>query len=390
MPKSVWWLTITLALFITGNAIVLSVAVVIGEKLATNPTYATIPLVSQYVGLILATIPIAFLMQKHSRRVGFIIGNIGGLIGVGFSILGVIESHLVYFSIGLFFTGIAIGTAQQFRFAALEEAPISLRAKAIGLVMSGGIAAALIGPTLAITTQRFFTEYPFAGPFITLAAIYVIAFILLLVVPLKKIVKTPSDEVLVKRNYSALYSQPILKLIAIVSAAGYAIVVFTFASIPLSMKQHDFAFSSIAIVFQFHVLGMFAPSFFTGTLIHLLGAKRIIFCGIVLLILSATMNLLDNHFYNYLLAGIFVGVAWNLLLISTTNLLPHTYKMHERAKVQGMTDFLIYFFGGIGSLGAGVLFFTLGWQAMNVLSVIISATILMSFWKLKKYIPKHQ
>ncbi|MFN2932457.1 MFS transporter, partial [Escherichia coli] len=79
-----------------------------------------------------------------------------------------------------------------------------------------------------------------------------------------------------------------------------------------------------------------------------------------------------------------------LLLISTTNLLPHTYKMHERAKVQGMTDFLIYFFGGIGSLGAGVLFFTLGWQAMNVLSVIISATILISFWKLKKYIPKHQ
>lgn len=95
MPKSVWWLAITLALFITGNAIVLSVAVVIGEKLATNPTYATISLVSQYVGLILATIPISFLMQKYSRRVGFIIGNIGGLIGAGFSILGVIVSSVV-------------------------------------------------------------------------------------------------------------------------------------------------------------------------------------------------------------------------------------------------------------------------------------------------------
>ncbi|WP_273839814.1 MFS transporter [Providencia rettgeri] len=389
MPRSVWWLATTLALFITGNAIVLSVAVVIGENLATDPKYATIPLLSQYVGLILATIPIAFLMQKYSRKIGFIIGNIGGLIGAGLSIIGVLESNLFYFSVGLFFTGIAIGTAQQFRFAAIEEAPVSLRAKAIGLVMSGGIAAALIGPTLAITTQGFFAKYPFAGPFITLAGIYVIAFILLLIVPLKKVVKAPHDENVIKRSYKALYSQPILKLIAIVSAIGYAIVVFTFASIPLSMKQHDFPFSSIAIVFQFHVLGMFAPSFFTGTLIHHLGAKRIILCGIILLILSTVMNLLGNDFYHYLLSGIFVGVAWNLILISTTNLLPHSYEAHERAKVQGMTDFLIYFFGGVGSLGAGVLFFTLGWQVMNMLSIVISAAILISFWGLKKYIPAH-
>lgn len=387
MPRSVWWLTTTLALFITGNAIVLSVAVVIGEKLATDPIHATIPLFCQYIGLILATLPIAFLMQKYSRRVGFILGNIGGLIGAGLSIIGILESSLIYFSIGLFFTGIAIGTAHQFRFAAIEEAPELLRAKAIGLVMSGGIAAALIGPTLAITTQGFFIKSPFTGPFVTLIVIYVIAFILLLIVPLKKPVKAPVSDNLVKRSYSALYSQPILKLIAIVSAAGYAIVVFIFASIPLSMKQHDFAFSSIAIVFQCHVLGMFAPSFFTGILIHHLGAERIIFCGIILLISSAVMNLLGNHFYHYLFTGILVGVAWNFILISTTNLLPHSYEPHERAKVQGMTDFFIYFFGGISSLGAGVLFFTLGWQLMNVLSITISIAIFISFWRLKQHIP---
>lgn len=387
MPRSVWWLTIALSLFITGNAIVLSVAVVIGEKLAADPTYATIPLLSQYLGLIMATIPIAYLMQKYSRRVGFIIGNIGGLIGAGLSIIGVLESSLIYFSIGLFFTGIAIGAAQQFRFAALEEAPKFLHAKAIGLVMSGGIAAALIGPTLAITTQGLFAKYPFAGPFTALAGIYVIAFILLLFVPLKKIVKTALEENTVKRSYHKLYSQPILRLIAIVSAAGYAIVVLTFASIPLSMKQHDFPFSSIAIVFQFHVLGMFAPSFFTGTLVHHLGTKRIMFSGVTLLILAAVMNLIGNQFYHYLLAGIFVGVAWNFILITTTHLLPQSYQTHERAKVQGMTDFLIYFFGGIGSLAAGILFFTVGWQILNLLSITISVCILLAYWRLKKHIP---
>lgn len=388
MPKTVWWLTIALALFTTGNSIVLSVAVVIGEALSDDPTYSTIPLLSQYIGLIMATIPIAHLMQKYSRRFGFILGNISGMVGAILSIVGIIYHDLIYFSIGLFFTGIAIGTAQQFRFATLEEAPKYLQAKAIGLVMSGGIAAALIGPTLAVTTQRFFTEYPFAGPFSTLVGIYLISFILLLFVPLKKIPKQQQDTTKIKRSYKQLYSQPILKLIVVISAIGYALVVFTFASIPLSMKQHDFPFSSIAIVFQFHVLGMFAPSFFTGHLMHRIGAKKIIFAGILLLMLSAIMNLFGTNFYNYLLSGIFVGVAWNLILISTTNLLPNSYEAHERAKVQGMTDFMIYSFGALGSLGAGILFFTLGWQLMNTVSIAIAAVILITYLSLKKHIPQ--
>lgn len=387
MPKNVWWLTIALALFTSGNAIVLSTAVVIGEALSPDPSYSTIPLLSQYIGLIMATIPIAYLMQKYSRKFGFILGNIAGMIGATLSIVGIVYHNLIVFSIGLFFTGIAIGTAQQFRFAALEEAPKYLHAKAVGLVMSGGIAAALIGPTLAVTTQRFFSAYPFAGPFSTLVVIYLIAFVLLLNVPLKKIPQQSQNSTEQKRSYQQLYSQPILKLIAVVSAVGYALVVFTFASIPLSMKQHDFPFALIAIVFQCHVLGMFAPSFFTGHLVQKIGAKKIIFVGILLLILSAIMNLLGTHFYNYLLSGIFVGVAWNLILISTTNLLPHGYQMHERAKVQGMTDFLIYFLGAIGSLGAGILFFSLGWQLMNIVTIVVALMIFLTYLSLKKHIP---
>lgn len=387
MPKNVWWLTIALALFTTGNAIVLSTAVVIGEALSSDPSYSTIPLVSQYIGLIMATIPIAYLMQKYSRRFGFILGNIAGMIGAILSIIGIVYHNLIIFSIGLFFTGVAIGTAHQFRFAALEEAPKFLHAKAVGLVMSGGIAAALIGPTLAVATQRFFADYPFAGPFSALAAIYLIAFALLLNIPLKKAPQQQKNSTEQKRSYQQLYSQPILKLIAVVRAVGYALVVFMFASIPLSMKQHNFPFALIAIVFQCHVLAMFAPSFFTGHLVQKIGAKKIIFVGILLLILSATMNLLGTHFYNYLLSGIFVGLAWNLILISTTNLLPHSYQPHERAKVQGMTDFLIYSFGAIGSLGAGVLFFSLGWQLMNIVTVIAALMIFVTYLSLKKYLP---
>lgn len=387
MPKNVWWLTIALALFTTGNAIVLSTAVVIGEALSSDPSYSTIPLLSQYIGLIMATIPIAYFMQKYSRKFGFIFGNIAGMIGAILSILGIIYHNLILFSIGLFFTGVAIGTAKQFRFAALEEAPQYLHAKAVGLVMSGGIAAALIGPTLAVTAQRFFSAYPFAGPFSVLVVIYLIAFVLLLNIPLKKTSLHQQDNTDQKRSYQQLYSQPILKLIAVVSAAGYALVVFTFASIPLSMKQHGFSFALIAIVFQCHVLSMFAPSFFTGHLVQKIGAKKILSLGILLLMLSATMNLLGTDFYNYLLSGICVGLAWNLILISTTSLLPHSYQAHERGKVQGMTDFLIYSFGALGSLGAGVLFFSLGWQLMNIVTVIAALMIFVTYLSLKKYLP---
>lgn len=114
--------------------------------------------------------------------------------------------------------------------------------------------------------------------------------------------------------------------------------------------------------------------------------KKIIVIGILLLFLSATINLLGSQFYHYLLSGIFVGVAWNFILISTTQLLPLGYEDHERAKVQGMTDFLIYSFGALGSLAAGVLFFSLGWQLMNVLSMVISIFILVFCIVLKKHI----
>ncbi|MFW2168121.1 MFS transporter, partial [Enterobacter cloacae complex sp.6722794] len=163
----------------TGNALVLSVAVLVGSQLSADPAYATVPLLAQYIGLILTSVPMAHFMMRFGRRSGFILGNMGGLAGALFAIIGVYTQSLLLFSIGTFFTGIAIGTAQQYRFAALEETPILLRSKAIGLTMSGGIVAVLIGPSLAVSTRTIIANYPFMGTFGALSIIYILAFILL-------------------------------------------------------------------------------------------------------------------------------------------------------------------------------------------------------------------
>lgn len=123
MPRSVYWLSAALALFTTGNALVLSVAVLIGSQLAEDPAHATIPLLAQYIGLISTSVPMAHFMMRFGRRAGFILGNIGGLAGALLAIAGIYTHNMLLFSAGTFFTGIAIGTAQQYRFAALEEAP---------------------------------------------------------------------------------------------------------------------------------------------------------------------------------------------------------------------------------------------------------------------------
>lgn len=378
MPHSVYWLSASLALFTTGNALVLSVAVLVGAQLSDDPAYATVPLVTQYIGLILASVPMAHFMLKFGRRAGFILGNLGGLAGAILAIVGIHTQDLFLFSVGTFLTGIAIGTAQQYRFTALEEAPPALRAKAVGLVMSGGIVAVLLGPTLALSTRDMVSAYPFMGTFSALSVIYIFAFLLLLFIPLKKQSPlTVSVEASETRSYLKLYAQPLLRLIAIVSAVGYALVVYMVGSFALAMKAEGFDFASIAFVFQCHILGMFAPSFFTGHLISRFGVKPFLWLGTICLLFANLVNLTGTHYAHFLISMMLVGLAWNFILISTTHLLPKTYKGNERAKVQGATDFLIFGFGALGSLLAGFAYYFVGWHSTNIIGILVGAIIIL-------------
>ena len=379
MPYTVWGLALAQALLTTGNILLVAVSALIGKQLASHPALVTAPVASQFLGLILATLPAAFLMQKLGRKKVFVIGNVFGIIGALVAIQALLSASLLLFTLGIFLTGIAIGIAQQYRFAALDECRAESHAKAISVVMSGGVLAAFIGPNLAIWSQNWFSQNVYVGAFVGLAVLYVLALLLIVCLPLKShtLAQQANAEV---RSYRELWQQPLFVAAIASGAIGYGVMVFLMTATPLAMHHHDYAFPDIAVVIQWHVLGMFVPSFFTGHLIKKHGLKPIIMLGCALLIISALINLFGQSYVHFFTSLVLLGIGWNFTFIGATQLVSLTYRPQEKGKVQGMNDFLVFTTAAIASLFAGQTVETIGWIWVNLISLplIVVAMLLIA------------
>lgn len=379
MPYTVWGLALAQALLTTGNILLVAVSALIGKQLASHPALVTAPVASQFLGLILATLPAAFLMQKLGRKKVFVIGNVFGIIGALVAIQALLSASLLLFTLGIFLTGIAIGIAQQYRFAALDECRAESHAKAISVVMSGGVLAAFIGPNLAIWSQNWFSQNVYVGAFVGLAVLYVLALLLIVCLPLKQ-QATANQAAQNVRSYGELFQQPLFVAAIASGAIGYGVMVFLMTATPLAMHHHDYAFPDIAVVIQWHVLGMFVPSFFTGHLIKKHGLKPIILLGCALLIISAIINLFGQSYVHFFTSLVLLGIGWNFTFIGATQLVSLTYRAEEKGKVQGMNDFLVFTTAAIASLFAGQTVETIGWMWVNLISLplIVVAMLLIA------------
>ena len=379
MPYTVWGLALAQALLTTGNILLVAVSALIGKQLASHPALVTAPVASQFLGLILATLPAAFLMQKLGRKKVFVIGNVFGIIGALVAIQALLSASLLLFTLGIFLTGIAIGIAQQYRFAALDECRAESHAKAISVVMSGGVLAAFIGPNLAIWSQNWFSQNVYVGAFVGLAVLYVLALLLIVCLPLKQ-QATANQAAQNVRSYGELFQQPLFVAAIASGAIGYGVMVFLMTATPLAMHHHDYAFPDIAVVIQWHVLGMFVPSFFTGHLIKKHGLKPIIMLGCTLLIISALINLFGQSYVHFFTSLVLLGIGWNFTFIGATQLVSLTYRPQEKGKVQGMNDFLVFTTAAIASLFAGQTVETIGWIWVNLISLplIVVAMLLIA------------
>ena len=376
MPYTVWGLALAQALLTTGNILLVAVSALIGKQLASHPALVTAPVASQFLGLILATLPAAFLMQKLGRKKVFVIGNVFGIIGALVAIQALLSASLLLFTLGIFLTGIAIGIAQQYRFAALDECRAESHAKAISVVMSGGVLAAFIGPNLAIWSQNWFSQNVYVGAFVGLAVLYVLALLLIVCLPLKQ-QATANQAAQNVRSYGELFQQPLFVAAIASGAIGYGVMVFLMTATPLAMHHHDYAFPDIAVVIQWHVLGMFVPSFFTGHLIKKHGLKPIIMLGCALLIISALINLFGQSYVHFFTSLVLLGIGWNFTFIGATQLVSLTYRPQEKGKVQGMNDFLVFTTAAIASLFAGQTVETIGWIWVNLISLPLIAVAML-------------
>ncbi len=376
MPISVWGLAIAQALLTTGNILLVAVSALIGKQLASHPALITLPVALQFLGLIMATLPAAHLMQKMGRKVGFILGNCIGLVGTWVALQGLEANSLMHFASGTFLIGMAIGTGQQYRFAALDVCSVEQRPRAISMVMAGGVLAAILGPNLAIWSRQWYDGNAFVGAFYGLFVIYVLALLLIsslpLAVPLKSATKQST------RTYRELFQQPLLIAAMASGAIGYAVMVLIMTATPIAMQHDDFPFSNIAWVIQWHVLGMYVPSFFTGRLIRRYSSRRVILWGCAVLALCVLVNVLGNSYWHYFLGLLLLGVGWNFTFIGATHLLTFTYEPAEQGKVQGINEFMVFSAAALGSLLAGVGVDKLGWAWLNIAS--LPPIIIVAWW----------
>lgn len=344
--------------------------------LGADKTFATVPIFLAHVGLMLTTYPAAMLMGRVGRRVGFSAGASLGILGAIVSFVAIWVQSFALLCTGGLLQGSAAAFAWHYRFAATDVASADFRAKALSLVMAGGVFAGVAGPQIAKWTVNWLDPVIFAGVYIMTG---ILAAMMLLLMQLIQIpVPTKAEQGSGGRPLGEIIRQP--KFIAAASSSmfGYAVMTLVMSATPLAMLGCGYGFNDSATVIQGHVLAMFLPSFFTGNLIQKFGAKNIIIAGVLIEIGCALTNLAGIDFWNFFVANLLVGLGWNFCYVGGSTLLTTTYKSEERAKVQGFHDFLVYSMTATAAALSGTLQAQAGWSAINASAIPMLMIVLIA------------
>ena len=364
MPrKNLLLLATCQGLMLSCTSLTMATSALVGVILAPDPTLATLPLGLLYFSIMLTMIPSSLLMKRFGRRVGFALGGSAGLVGGLTSALGIYLGSFTLFCIGSATFGIASGFGQYYRFAAAEIVDKSYKSRAISWVMAGGLVAAFIGPNTASLTREMIPDAVFAASYTAIAVFCagVIMIQLFIQIPM------PSSEEKEghRRPIRFVLTRPTFLVAVLCAMIAYGTMNLLMTSTPLAMNQREMAFGATAIVIQWHIVGMFAPSFFTGNLIHRFGVLKIMFVGALVLIGCAVVALSGQLYSHFVVGLIMLGIGWNFLYIGGTTLLTEVYSPAEKGSIQGINEFLVFSATAFTALSSGYLHHTLGWETLN-------------------------
>jgi MFS family permease len=379
--RTVLMLAVCQALGMTSMSIVATTASIIGSVLAPDRALSTLPIAVQMTGMMTATIPAALLMARIGRRPGFWIGAALGATGAAIAAVALFHAAFGWFCVGTFLLGCYNGVGQQYRFAASEIADETFRAKAISLVLAGGVVSALFGPQTAKWSSELFAPVLFAGCYVVIIALCFAAAVLLCFIDLPK----PAPPALRSggRPLAEIAAKPTFITAVIAGMVGYGVMSLVMTATPIAMLDCGHAFGDAAFVIQWHALGMFAPSFVTGHLILRFGLTRIMLTGAALLLLCCAINLAGLAIANFWAANVALGIGWNFLFVGATTLLTRTYSTEERGKVQALNDFLIFGTVAMSSFASGALLSGVGWGMVQIAImpfVMIAAGVVL-WWR---------
>ena len=377
---SILLLSICFSLSASTSSLSVSASSIVGFQIAENKALATFPLTFHLLGTMLAGIPASMLMKFVGRRYGFLIGTGIGTFGAASASLAIIYSSFPFFCLSIFCLGILNGFAQLYRFTAVEVSSIELRTKAVSYVMLGGIAAGFIGPAIAAEGKDYIENAQFAGSYLSIILLYFFIVIILMRIRLPQ--PSVEEQTGDTRPLKVIFMQPKFIVSVLSAMIGYGVMAMIMTATPLAMtKGSGYPFSDAAFIIQWHALGMFAPSFITGSLIKRFGAVQIIFTGIFLNFICIAINISGTEIINYWSALVLLGVGWNFMFVAGTTMVTETYQPAEKAIVQGVNDFLVFGTAALCSLLSGVLQTSFGWETVNLSAIPLLLIVLVSlFW----------
>lgn len=359
-------LTLTVAQALYGSITTMFVATsgLVGAQIAPDMSWATLPQSTWVIGTAATTLPLSLAMKRIGRRNGFLIGAVAGLVAVLLGLVAIYRRDFTLFVIGTLFLGLYQASSSYYRFAAADSASPAFRPQAISWVMTGGVIAALFGTLLVMATVNALAPVTFAGSFVAMAVLAVLA------IGVLASLKQPGDLQLhdehePARPLSQIAAQPRYIVAVVLGMVSYGIMVLVMTATPVAMLDCGFHVQDSSWVIQWHALAMFVPSFATGSIIARFGADKVAAAGMVLLIGAALAGLAGIHFSNFAVGLILLGLGWNFGYIGATNMLVATYRPSERNKAQGLNDFLIFGTTALTSLAAGKLLAGGGWTAVN-------------------------
>ena len=354
------------ALLMTNNATVIALNGLVGYALAPNKALATVPVTGWVVGAALATFFASMLMQKYGRRAGFTLGACVGIVGALICSAAIYTGTFWLFVCGTTVFGVYNAFGQYYRFAAADAAPPEFKSRAISYVLAGGLVGGIVGPSVSKFTLDLLPTR-FLGAYLTLIAF------LALVILVVRFLEIPKPAAAAQhdkgRPLAVIAAQPAFVVAVLAAAFGYGVMNLLMTATPLAMGVCGHPYSAAATVISWHVIGMFAPSFFTGALIARFGVLQVMLAGVVLNLACVGIALAGVDVANFWGALVLLGIGWNFLYNGGTTLLNDTYRPAEKAKAQGLNDMLVFVTMATSSFSSGLLLEKNGWQTLNYLAI---------------------
>ena len=379
LNKNLVLLIVCQGLFLTNNVTFIAINGLVGLSLAPVSWMATLPVMGYVVGAAFSTSIVAKSQNHFGRKISFQLGLLVAVLSALLCAYAALSRNFWLLVTGTFIAGYYSANGQLYRFAAAELSVASQRDKAVSWVLAGGILGAVIGPNLASWTRNLF-DTAFLGAYLTLSIAGLMGIVVMQFIHFPTEFKT-EHSLADGRPLKAILKQPVFMVAVIGAALGYGVMNLLMAATPLAMQICGLPFSDTALVLEWHVIGMFAPGFFTGTLIQRFGALKIMSIGVVLNFICILIALTGTDLRQFLIALFLLGVGWNFLFTGSTSLAMTAYKPDERDKAQAAINFFVFGTMAFTSFGSGALITSQGWSILNLGSLIpVIFTALALLW----------